>query len=163
MGVAACTVMPPHEPGVLVLPGNGKSFEQFRADNDVCKQFAQGQVAGLTPDSVAADSGVRSAAIGTLLGAIAGAAIDGGHGASVGAGTGLALGGLAGTGAANASASWLQQRYDIGYEQCMYAKGHRIPVARGDLMDQFFQGPRSPYLAPPPPSASASPPGPTQR
>jgi hypothetical protein len=84
-----------------------------------------------------------------LLGAAAGAAINGGHGASVGAGTGLALGGLSGAGAADQSASQLQQRYDIGYEQCMYAKGHRIPVARGDLMDDFFRGHRDRYIAPP--------------
>jgi hypothetical protein len=156
---AGCTVLPPDEPSVLVLPGQGKSFDQFRTDNDVCKQFAYEQVAGRTPDRLAVDSGVRSAAVGTLLGAAAGAAINGGHGASVGAGTGLALGGLAGTGAANDASSQLQQRYDIGYEQCMYAKGHRIPVARGDLMDDFFLGHRGRYLTPPPPSAPPPPSG----
>jgi hypothetical protein len=161
-GVSACTVMPPDEPSVLVLPGTGKSFEQFQADNAICKQFAHEQVAGRTPGSVAADSGVRSTAVGTLLGAAAGAAINGGHGAAVGAGTGLALGGLSGAGAADESAARLQQRYDIGYEQCMYAKGHRIPVARGDLMDDFFRGHRDRYIAPPypsapPPSPSAAP------
>jgi hypothetical protein len=160
---AACTVMPPDEPSVLVLPGTGKSFEQFRADNGICKQFAHEQVAGQTPGSIAADSGVRSAAVGTLLGAAAGAAINGGHGASVGAGTGLALGGLSGAGAADQSASQLQQRYDIGYEQCMYAKGHRIPVARGDLMDDFFRGHRDRYIAPPPSSTPPPPPGTIQR
>jgi hypothetical protein len=153
VALAGCTVLPPDEPSVLVLPGQGKSFDQFRADNDICKQFAHEQVAGRTPGSVGVDSGVRSAAVGTLLGAAAGAAINGGHGASVGAGTGLALGGLSGAGAANDASSQLQQRYDIGYEQCMYAKGHRIPVARGDLMDDFFQGHRGRYLTPPPPSA----------
>lgn len=122
----------------MVLPGTGKSFEQFRADNDVCKQFAYDQVAGRTPESTGLDSGVRSAAVGTLLGAAAGAAADGGRGASVGAGAGLALGGLAGTGASERSASRLQYRYDIGYQQCMYAKGHRIPAAGGP-MGHFFR------------------------
>ncbi|MGE5622255.1 MAG: hypothetical protein ACM3WS_03760, partial [Bacillota bacterium] len=85
--------MPPNEPSVLVLPGAGKSFEQFRADNTECKQFAQEQTGSRTPDSVAFDSGVRSAAVGTVLGAAAGAAINGRSGAGVGAGSGLALGG----------------------------------------------------------------------
>lgn len=130
--------MPPDEPSVLVLPGSGKSFEQFRADNDICKQFAQEQVGGRTPDGIGTDSGVRSATVGTILGAAVGAAIDGGRGASTGAGAGLALGGLAGTGAADTSASRLQQRYDIGYQQCMYAKGNRIPMS-GGLMSHFFR------------------------
>lgn len=130
--------MLPNEPSVLVLPGRGKSFEQFRTDNEVCKQFAQEQVGEQTPERMGTDSGVRSAAVGTILGAAVGAAIDGGRGASTGAGAGLALGGLAGTGAADRSASRLQQRYDIGYQQCMYAKGHHIPRWDG-LMSYFFR------------------------
>lgn len=150
--LCACTTMPPNEPSVLVLPGIGKSFEQFRADNDVCKQFARAQVGGQTPDSVAFDSGARSAAVGTILGAAAGAAINGRHGAGVGAGSGLALGGLMGTEAAETSASRLQQRFDFGYEQCMYANGHRVPVASGSVMDDFFYGRHGRYVAPPPPA-----------
>lgn len=34
----------------------------------------------------------------------------------------------AGSGAADASWSEQQKRYDFAYVQCMYAKGHRIPV-----------------------------------
>lgn len=152
--LCACTTMPPNEPSILVLPGTGKSFEQFRADNDICKEFARAQMGGQTPDSVALDSGARSAAVGTILGAAAGAAIDGGHGAAVGAGSGLALGGLIGTGTAETSALRLQQRFDFGYEQCMYAKGHRVPVASGSLMDDFFYGRHGRYAAPPPPAPS---------
>ncbi|MGH8807120.1 MAG: hypothetical protein ACREX0_04500 [Noviherbaspirillum sp.] len=148
--LSACTVMPPNEPSVMVLPGTGKSFEQFRADNEICKQFAYSQVAGRSPESSAIDSGVRSAALGTILGAAAGAAIDGGRGASVGAGAGLALGGLSGTAAAETSAYRLQQRYDIGYQQCMYAKGHRIPMS-GGLMSDFFRGYRERASVTPPP------------
>ncbi len=151
LAVAGCTVLPPNEPSVMVLPGTGKSFDQFRADNENCKQFAYEQVSRRTPGDVSVDSGVRSAALGTVLGAAAGAAINGGRGAAVGAGSGLALGGLAGTGAAETSASRLQQRYDIGYQQCMYAKGHRIP-AGGGLMGQFFRGyPGHASAIPPPP------------
>lgn len=152
LGLGACTTTPPNEPSVMVLPGTGKNFDQFRADNDVCKQYAHGQVAGRTPEGTGFASGVRSAAVGTLLGAAAGAAADGSHGASVGAGAGLALGGLSGAGAAETSASRLQHRYDIGYQQCMYAKGHRIPMSSG-LMNQFFRdyNERTPAAPPPPP------------
>lgn len=154
--LCACTSMPPNEPSVMVLPGTGKSFEQFRADNDLCKQFAYEQVSRRTPEGSGFASGVRSAAVGTVLGAAAGAAADGSHGASTGAGAGLALGGLAGSGAAETSASRLQNRYDIGYQQCMYAKGHRIPMS-GGVMGQFFRDyhERAPAALPPPPPPSA--------
>lgn len=150
LALGACTSMPPNEPSVLVLPGTGMDFEQFRSDNDLCKQYAFQQVSGRSPDSVAIDSGVRSAALGTLLGAAAGAAIDGGRGASVGAGTGLALGGLTGAGTADLSASRLQQRYDMGYTQCMYAKGHRVPVGSGLMGSYFGSYQERPHPAPPP-------------
>jgi hypothetical protein len=156
----------PSGPSVLVLPGTGKNFDQFRADDYDCRQFAQSQI-GITPDNAAAESGVRSAALGTALGAVAGAAINGGHGAAVGAGTGLALGGLAGTGSGQVSAYSLQQRYDFGYQQCMYAKGHRVPVVAGSFGSQMAQQrPQPPRLAanpsvvPPPPPPGAPPPPP---
>ncbi|HJV73608.1 MAG TPA: hypothetical protein VJ654_05260 [Noviherbaspirillum sp.] len=148
--LGACTTTPPNEPSVMVLPGTGKSFEQFRGDNEICKQFAYGQVSGRTAEGTGFASGVSSAAVGTVLGAAAGAAADGGRGASVGAGAGLALGGLSGAGAAETSAARLQHRYDIGYQQCMYAKGHRIPMA-GGLANHFFRDYQERIPAPPPP------------
>jgi len=162
LSLAACTTMP-SGPGILVLPGTGKTFEQFRADDYECRQFAQSQVGGNTPDNAAAESGVRSAALGTVLGAAAGAAINGGRGAAVGAGTGLAVGGLAGTGSGQASSYTLQQRYDFGYQQCMYAKGHRVPVAAGSFMTQTPRqsaAPSRPSTPPPPPPPGAPPPPP---
>lgn len=146
--IGACTTMP-EGPSVLVLPGTGKSFDQFRADDFECRQFANGQVGGTTAAQASSDSGVRSAAVGTVMGAAAGAVIGGGKGAAVGAGTGLLVGALAGTGAAEASAQGVQQRYNFGYMQCMYAKGHRIPVS-----GRFtYTNPPAPptYTAPPPP------------
>jgi hypothetical protein len=125
--LGACTSVPTG-PSMLVLPGTGKTFDQFRGDDLLCRQFATEQIGGKNASSVAADSGVKSAAVGTVLGAAAGATVGGSRGAGVGAGTGLAFGGVAGSGAANESAYGAQQRYDYGYEQCMYAKGHRIPV-----------------------------------
>ncbi len=149
--VACATV--PSGPSVMSLPGTGKSFDQFRADDIECRQYASAQVGGTTPDQAAADSGVRSAAIGTIVGAAAGAAIDGSSGAAVGAGTGLLVGALAGTGAAQGSAYAVQQRYDVGYTQCMYAKGHKVPVSARYVSSQ----PRAPY-APPPPAPPPPPP-----
>jgi hypothetical protein len=137
----------PNGPSVLVLPGTGKSFDQFRGDDIVCRQFAQAQLGG-TANQASMESGVRSAAVGTVLGAAAGAAINGGRGAGVGAGTGLALGGLSGAGAGQASAGEAQRRYDFGYQQCMYAKGHRVPVSGRFLTESQ---PSSAYSYPPPP------------
>lgn len=140
-----CTTIP-SGPSVLVLPGTGKNFDQFRLDDALCRQYAYDQVAGVTPAQAATDSGAASAVLGTALGAAAGAAIGGGRGAAVGAGTGLLAGSLAGTGAAGVSAYATQQRYDNGYIQCMYAQGHRVPVS-----DQFVVGHGQTLYPPPPP------------
>jgi len=155
--LGACTTIP-NGPGVLVLPGTGKSFDQFRADDIDCRQFASAQIGGATASSAATDSGVRSAALGTLLGAAAGAAINGGHGAGVGAGTGLVMGGLSGAGAADVSGRDLQRRYDFGYQQCMYAKGHRVPMVGHFAPEQARQA--NYYGRPPPPPAGMPPPPP---
>jgi outer membrane lipoprotein SlyB len=87
----------PSGPGVLVLPGSGKSFDQFRVDEHECRQYASSQVGGQTPGQAANDAGVKSAVVGAAVGTVAGAALGGHHGAGVGAGVGLAAGALAGT------------------------------------------------------------------
>ena len=125
--LGACATYPPTGPSALVLPGTGKSFDQFRADDMECRQYASLQAGG--QEQAATDSTVRSAALGTAIGAVAGAAIGGRDGAGVGAGMGLITGTLAGAGTGRTSAYEMQRRYDIGYQQCMYAKGHRIPVS----------------------------------
>lgn len=153
--VGACTTVP-SGPGVLVLPGTGKNFDQFRADDFDCRQFASAQVGGTTSSQAASDSGVKSAAVGTVVGAAAGAAIDGGRGAAVGAGAGLAVGALAGTGAAESSAYNSQRRYDYGYIQCMYAKGHKVPVS--GRLTSSTPNPPAGYTPPPPPPGSPPPP-----
>jgi hypothetical protein len=153
--VGACTTVP-SGPGAMALPGTGKSFDQFRADDLDCRQFASMQVGGTAPNQAATDSGLKSAAVGTVIGAAAGAAIDGSRGAAVGAGTGLAVGALAGTGAAEGSAYGLQRRYDYGYIQCMYAKGHKVPVS-GNFTSSN-PNPAAPYTPPPPPGSPPPPP-----
>jgi hypothetical protein len=117
----------------MSLPGTGKSFEQFRIDDAVCRQFSFEQVGGVTGQQAAQNAAVTSAAVGTVLGAAAGAAIgsasgDMGAGAAIGAGSGLILGSAAGSGYAAGSYYEAQHRYDNAYMQCMYAKGNRIPV-----------------------------------
>lgn len=154
--LAGCVSMP-SGPGVMALPGTNKSFDQFRADDFDCRQYASDQVGGDTAERAQADSAVKSAAIGTAVGALAGAIVGGRGSVAAGAGTGLLVGGVAGAGAGNASGRNLQQRYDHGYVQCMYSKGHRVPAAGR------FESvrPISTYAPPPPPpQAGAVPPPP---
>ena len=156
--LAACTTMPTG-PAVMVLPGTGKNFDQFRVDDLDCRQYASAQVGGTSPDGAAENSGVKSAAVGTAIGAAAGAIVGGQRGAASGAGAGLIIGGATGAGAASSSQRTLQQRYDIGYQQCMYAKGHQVPIS-GRFETQRQAEIRS---APPPPPPGSPPPPPPQR
>ena len=57
----------------MVLPGTNKNFDQFRFDDGECRQYASYQVGGATAEDASVDSGVRSAAVGTVVGAAAGA------------------------------------------------------------------------------------------
>ncbi|MGA8049498.1 MAG: hypothetical protein WCA09_04915, partial [Burkholderiales bacterium] len=65
LALGACAVVPPSGPSVMVLPGEGKSFDQFRADDFQCRQFADAQIGGAQPSQAQVNSGVASAAIGT--------------------------------------------------------------------------------------------------
>jgi hypothetical protein len=132
VALTACATMP-SGPSVMSLPGTGKTFDQFRMDDAVCRQFAFEQIGGMTAQQAGQSSAVTSAAVGTVLGAAAGAAIgsvsgDMGAGAAIGAGSGLLFGSAVGQGYASASYYENQRRYDNAYIQCMYAKGNRVPV-----------------------------------
>jgi hypothetical protein len=142
----------------MVLPGTGKTLELFQTDDAVCRQWAY-QQAGATPEQAAVGTGAAGAAVGTAVGAGAGAAIgaaagSAGTGAAVGAGIGLLTGLLAGLGWGEYGAGQVQRRYDAAYVQCMYAKGHRVPVAAGT--QPAYAAPPPP---PPPPPPAAAPPG----
>jgi len=131
--LGACAVAPPTGPTVMALPAKDKSFEAFQQDDMTCRQYAAVQTGGVSPTEAANQSAISSAAIGTVLGAAAGAAIGAAAGnpamgAAIGAGSGLFLGGASGVGAAGYSATALQQRYDMAYVQCMYAKGESVPT-----------------------------------
>lgn len=163
--LAGCVSMP-SGPSVMVLPGSTKSFDQFRADDLDCRQFANLQVGGSTPDSAAADSAVKSAAVGTAVGAVAGAAIGGQSGAAAGAGMGLITGSMIGASSGGMSQYEIQRRYDYAYQQCMYARGHKIPMAGYAGRQAAPAQPAAPsryYGTPPPPPAGTPPPPPGAR
>jgi hypothetical protein len=147
--LSGCATLP-DGPSVTALPGTGKSFEQFRADDQMCRQYGLEQVGGLRPGQAATESIQKSAGAATVLGAVAGAAIDGGHGAAIGAGLGLLVGSAVGADAGYTSAYGVQRRYDSGYVQCMYVKGNRVPVS-GRMAPP-------PAQYPPPPTSRYAPP-----
>jgi hypothetical protein len=158
--LAGCVSLP-SGPSVMVLPGNGKDFNLFRTDDMDCRQFASYQTGGSTPNDAAAGSVATSAVVGTAIGAVAGAAFGGSQGAAVGAGTGLLVGGLSGASAGGYSQYELQRRYDNGYVQCMYSKGHKVPTSgnysHGNGNGSYGNGSRqsSGYSTPPPPPPNA--------
>lgn len=164
--LGACVNLPTG-PSVMTLPGSGKSFEQFRHDDYDCRRYAYEQVGGLTPRQSAQSSGMESAVIGAGLGAAAGAAIAGGGGAAIGAGTGLLAGGVVGSGTASTSAYVNQQRYDMSYIQCMYAKGHRVPISGritgGPPANNSTGAVSQPSNFNPPPPPPGNPPSPPPR
>ena len=151
--IAGCASIP-SGPSVMVLPGSTKTWDQFQVDDADCRNYAHSVVGGKNADQAAADTAARSAMVGTAVGAAAGALIGGNAaGAGVGAGIGLLGGSAIGADAASVSGRSLQQRYDVAFTQCMYAKGHQIPVARGAI-------PRYSSAAPPPRTSSGTPPPP---
>jgi hypothetical protein len=149
--LSGCATMPTG-PTVTVMPGPGKPFEVFMADDTVCRQWAQQSIGGASPSETANQNTATGAIVGTLVGAGMGAAIGAatgnagaaGAGAAIGGGVGLLGGTSMGSNAGAASEYQLQRRYDIAYQQCMYAKGNQVPgVVR--------QPARAAYAPPPPP------------
>lgn len=97
--LAAGCAAPPSGPSILVLPGTGKNFDQFRVDEQECRGYARAQT-----DPNAIDEGL------------------------------------------------LQRRYDNAFTQCMYVRGHRVPVS-GRYSDESptTAAARTPPPPPPPP------------
>jgi hypothetical protein len=157
--LGACTVMPTG-PSMLVLPGTGRSMDKFRFDDNECRQYAYVQVGGVTTQDAANQAAVGSAVVGTAVGALAGAAIGGSQGAAVGAGVGLVGGSAVGTSSAYASGYGTQRQYDNAYIQCMYAKGHRVPVPANMAYPQRTVSPANTGAGIPPPPPGAPPPPP---
>ncbi|HET9019135.1 MAG TPA: glycine zipper family protein [Acetobacteraceae bacterium] len=132
VGLSACAVVPPSGPSFAAMPGPGKSFPQFQDDDARCRQIAAAGNGNVTPGQAATQSGVGSAAIGTGIGAAAGALLGAaagspGIGAAIGAGTGLLAGSAVGADTAQMSAAGMQQHYDVTYAQCMAGAGESVP------------------------------------
>ena len=166
--LSACTSVPTG-PSMLALPGTGKSFNQFLFDEADCRQYASAQVGGRTANEAAADSGVGSAVAGTSIGTKEGALLGEHNSAGVGAGSGLLVGSTVEGGTGESSGLNLQQRYDLAYHQCMYAKGHRVPVSdrlkysRQPVKDSNYSPSPAPSGAPSLPSAGSFVPPPPPR
>ena len=155
IALTGCATIPTG-PSVMVLPPEGKSFEQFRADDAICRQWAMQQI-GHSPQETANQSAVNSALVGTAIGAGIGAALGSasghmGEGAAIGAGSGLLVGAASGAESSRVYGWQAQHRYDVAYMQCMYAKGNLIPGVTTTRTR------RTQTIPPPPSSKSGYPP-----
>ena len=127
-------------PTVPVMPGPNKPFDAFSADQAVCRQYADSQIAPLRDQANAQTVG--SGLLGAALGAGVGAAVGGGRGAAIGAASGAAIGTTYGAANAQMAGMTLQQQYDVFYSQCMYGRGNQIP---GYAPGQYGLPPYRPY------------------
>ena len=151
--LAGCVAVPTG-PRVAVMPAPGKPFDLFVLEERECRRYAE-QSIGLTRNDVSAQNVVGSAAVGTAVGAAAGALVGGERGAAAGAGVGLLAGTASGSSQAAYAGADAQRRYDVAYQQCMYAKGNQIPgYAQPYRYRQWApaEAPvETPYYYPPPP------------
>lgn len=156
LALAACATNPAG-PSSMALPGTGKDFNAFRADDYACRDYALAQIGGKSVNQQYNASLAGTTAVGTVIGAAIGAAAGGGQGAAIGAGVGGLSGAAAGANAANVSGMNAQDKYDNAYYQCMYAAGHKIPVP-ASMARTYSQGGNTAtpttgggYYPPPPP------------
>jgi len=124
VALAGCAA-PPMGPMVQVMPGPGKPFGEFQADDANCRGFANMQVAGQA--EAVNQQAVGGAVLSTALGAGLGAAIGGGQGAAIGAASGAGIGAAYGAGGTSGAQMGIQMRYDGAYSQCMYSRGNQVP------------------------------------
>ncbi len=128
LGLAGCA-QTPTSATVSAVPGPGKSFPAFQADQAYCQQFANSQVAGQAQQAnnktlIGAGAGtVGGAALGAAAGAIGGNA---GTGAAIGALSGAVLGTAGGAYLSNQQQQATQNQYNQAYAQCMYSRGNDV-------------------------------------
>ena len=172
LALGACATVPVG-PGVMVLPGTGKPFDQFQADDGLCRQWAFNQSGAVRAGQSSAATTLTGTAVGTILGGAAGAALGAiagnpAMGAAIGAGVGAVGGTATGANAAYADSYTMQRRYDFAYQQCMYARGNQIPGMRATGGPSYVAPPPPPpppppaagqYVPAPPPGAGIPPPG----
>lgn len=144
--LSACASLP-SGPRVAVMPAPGKPFDLFVAEDRQCRAFAE-QSIGTAPQDLATQNVINNAAVGTAVGAAVGALGGGHNGAATGAAVGMVAGTASGASQAGYAGADAQRRYDIAYQQCMYAKGNQLP---GHGYRQAPPIPPSYYYPPPPP------------
>src|SRR5271169_5906043 len=130
LALVGCATVPTG-PSVMVLPGTGKTFDQFQVDDLICRQWAAQRI-GQSPQETANRNTAAGAVVGTVIGAGLGAAIGAasgnpGAGAAIGAGSGLLVGTAAGASSGEVYGREAQRMYDNAYMQCMYSKGNQVP------------------------------------
>jgi len=161
VALSACATTPTG-PIVRVMPGPNKPWQVFVQDQNECRGYASNAVAGEAERQN--NRAVGAAVLTTALGAAFGAAVshNAGRGAGAGAATGAVVGTAVGAGGSNDANYSIQRRYDIAYQQCMYAKGNQVPGFYPQGYAQpGYSAPPSDYSAPPPlPGYSVPPPPP---
>lgn len=153
LALAGCAQMPTG-PTVTVMPGPHKPFEVFVADDKLCRDWAVSSSGSQNPDA-ASQRFAGATVAGAVLGAAAGAAVGGHSGAGAGAALGGMTGAAVGSDQSSRTAYGAQRRYDIAYQQCMYAKGNQIP---GTHYAGYRSTPAPVPAAPPRPPAGIQPP-----
>jgi hypothetical protein len=127
--LAGCAATP-LGPTVQVMPGPGKSFDAFQADNGSCKAYAAEEVKGQADaaNKRAFGAALLTTALGAGVGAAGGAlGGDAGGGAAIGSAVGAGAGtAIAANGNANDQMT-IQMQYDNAFSQCMYSKGEQVP------------------------------------
>jgi uncharacterized protein YcfJ len=154
LSLAGCATVP-QGPSVAVMPGASKTFEQFVGDERICRAYADESI-GTRVTRAGSNNVVSGAAVGTVVGAAAGGLLGGHDGAASGAGAGLLMGTAIGASNASGIQYDAQRRYDIAYQQCMYAKGNQIPQSYGEPATPFYRHGGRPVtvyqrIPPPPP------------
>jgi hypothetical protein len=143
--LAACVQMQVG-PSIAVMPAPNKPFEVFQQDDQLCRGWAAHSI-GIPGNEVAAQTILASTVAGAVIGAVAGAVVGGDRGAGAGAAMGTVVGATQGTGQVGFTAFDTQRRYDIAYQQCMYAKGNIVPA---HVYGGYYY-PQSMPATPPPP------------
>lgn len=134
-------------PTVPVMPGQNKPGDQFAADDQACRGYANAQTAPLSAQ--ANNQALGGALLTTALGAGLGAAIGGGRGAAIGAASGAVVGSAAGAQSSSLAGMSIQQQFNVYYSQCMSSRGNQVPGFAPNM-----------YAIPPYPGPGAAPPGP---
>jgi hypothetical protein len=114
----ACASLPAGSaPTVEVLPGGGKDMAEFNKDDIACRTSAQAQANGNGPLPTAMGLG-RSDIVASARGRLT-------LRENTESNTGSVFGGAP---AADSGKLNGQQRYDTAYVQCMFSKGHKVPL-----------------------------------